>query len=201
MSKDKEDERRTIGLLTGKGFKCKRFSKSERESKQTPDFSVFMGSELVFYCEVKTIIEDNWIYNLVKAAPEGIIVGGSRQDPTLNRITTKNHEAVLQFNSDNNKDEHPNVLVFVNHDKHCRWLSLCEALTGFFFTKEGEQHPIFRRYSEGRIKKDKMKIDLYIWDDDFRGVNYLFIRRNPKHLTDLCRYFATSPAEIKDIVK
>lgn len=46
---------------------------------QTPDFRVYSGDELLFYCEVKSVFGDDF--------------EGSRNDPTYNKIQNKVYEA------------------------------------------------------------------------------------------------------------
>jgi hypothetical protein len=59
MSKAKLDgENRVHEYLTGAGFRVDRFTKAEMQQGRTPDFRVFAGDELAFYCEVKTTQED-----------------------------------------------------------------------------------------------------------------------------------------------
>jgi hypothetical protein len=198
MPPDKADLRRVKEFFEKRGLIVQDFSKRDKRCK-TPDFRVFKNREFVFFCEVKSIAEDIWMLDLLKNAPAGVMVGAGRPNPRLNRISTKIHEAVLQLQSINPENKYPNILVFVNHDRNCRFLNLCETITGFFFTKEGEHHRIYPKYSDGRIKIEKVQLDLYIWLDDFKGENFLFTRRNDVHLKNLCGYFQIDLAQIKDI--
>jgi hypothetical protein len=199
MQIDKEDEERISRLLAGNRLEARGILRETKLAKKTPDYFVFADGKPAFYCEVKSIIEDSWLTDLVSKAPEGKIVGAEKRDPTLNRITTKIHEAVTQFVSINPADKYPNVLAFVNHNKYCGYLNLCEALTGNFCTDKSERYPIYQRYSEGRIREEKNKVDLYIWDDELRGINYLFTSSNLEHLSAICGYFSIASHDIVDL--
>ena len=80
------DEQKIADLLRKRGLIAKEFSKKEKGELKTPDFRVFKEDELVFFCEVKTIDRDEWLERLVKGAPPGKIVGGSRNDPITERM-------------------------------------------------------------------------------------------------------------------
>ena len=54
-----EDEKFVVNLLADKGLRAERFSKSEMRQSKTPDFRVFHGEELKFYCEIKSIEKDS----------------------------------------------------------------------------------------------------------------------------------------------
>jgi len=197
MSQDKIDEGRTRGFLEEIGFEVKEFSKEERKKASTPDFRILKNKGLIFFCEVKTIAEDNWLYKIVSAAPEETIVGGSRNDPRFNRISAKIHDAVSQFRSVNPDHKYPNVLVFMSHDKYCRYGSLLQTIRGDFFAQSGEHHPIFLKYSEGRIKEEKFEIDLFIWFDNLQEEPYWLFGKNEEHFLNLCKYFDKNPWAIK----
>lgn len=196
-----KDEEKAAIFLQKKGFKTKKSPKEKRAESKNPDFKVFKENKFIFFCEVKTIDQDTWLENLIMKAPPGKLVGGGRNDPTFNRISNKIHEATQQFEAINPDSEYPNVLIFVNHDDLCGIRDLHSVTTGQFFAKGGTLHPIYTKYSEGRIKKEKFKIHLYIWLDDFEdnGESYFFNIVNKKHLKNLCSCFDIQPESIKDI--
>src|SRR3990170_3202762 len=107
------DESRVAALLNSKGLRVERFSNVERQQSRTPDFRVFRGNQLAFFCEVKTMAPDDIEKQLEKAP----FVGGAQPDPTFNRLTGKIHDAVQQFDAVNSSMEYPNVLALVNHDQ------------------------------------------------------------------------------------
>lgn len=53
-----------------------RFTPAEMASGKTPDFRVFSGNDLEFYCEVKSPEEDTWLDDQMDKAVPGEIVGG-----------------------------------------------------------------------------------------------------------------------------
>jgi hypothetical protein len=115
-----EEESRVKLYLEELGFTSRNFSKTEKRSGKTPDFRVFSGEEIIFYCEVKSISKDHWLRNRLeeqsKSAAPNEFAGGARNDPVFNRVSSDIHEAVKQFDAVNKDLIHPNVLAFVNHD-------------------------------------------------------------------------------------
>lgn len=70
MPKAKLDgESRVRDFLIANGLRVERFTKAELRQGRTPDFKVFAGGELAFYCEVKTAQEDEWLDKQLAAAP------------------------------------------------------------------------------------------------------------------------------------
>ncbi len=122
-------------------------------------------------------------------APPLTIVGGGRNDPRFNRVSNKIHEAVLQLDSVNPNLEYPNVLIFVNHDDTCDFLTLINVITGYFIAEGGEPHLIYGKFSDGRIKQEKLRINLYVWIDENRKVPGYFIIKDNRHHDTLCELF------------
>jgi len=117
MSTAKLDgEARVKEYLIAKGLRVERFSKTELRQGKTPDFRVFAGDELAFYCEVKTAQEDEWLDKQLAAVPPGTLAGGLRPDSTYNRISSYISSAVGQLDAVNPALEFPNVLAIVNGD-------------------------------------------------------------------------------------
>lgn len=194
-----EDEYLVERFLVEKGLVPKRFEKRERRNGKTPDFKVLSKSdELLFYCETKTISEDMWLNEQLDLVPPCTIVGGLMNDPTFNNIANKIHEAVTQFNAVNANLGVPNVLFFVNHEKGYNFGDLLAVLTGDFYANSGVKYPIYRKFSEGRIKNDKGKIHLYLWFEKNAIKNYICQsvgdRRN-----HLCKCFDFDPTKIKEL--
>ena len=130
----------------------------------------------------------------------GIVVGGGRNDPTYNRVSKKIHDAVKQFDSVNQDLAYSNVLVFVNHDKYSNVGDLRSVYDGGLIVEDGHRYPIFRKFSEGRIRVKKRRIHLFIWIDDLNGEPNDFRIYNldsPDHLDILCDYFGSDPASIR----
>jgi len=182
----KKDEKRVVLLLKSLGFSSTSFTKKERQKSKTPDFKVYSKGKFQFYCEVKTIIEDSWR-------------GGARNDPIFNRLTNDIHEAIKQFDSVNAKLCYPNVLVFVNHDEMCRIDDLISIITGDFFADNGKRYPIYRQFSNGRIKSEKKRIHLFIWVDGAKPPRFLFNQERREFYIHLCALFNKDPEKIKKI--
>ncbi len=196
MSHDKRDKQKAREFLEQHSFEVDEYSKNEMKEARTPDFKVLKDGELVFYCEVKTIAEDTWIIDQLRNARPATIVGGPRNDATYNRISSKIHDAAEQFQSVNPIHEYPNVLVFIDHEEGLGYNGLLNTVTGYFFAQGGGRHPIFKKYSDGRIKKEKYQIDLYLWFDDRRKKPDWLFGNNRPFVEALYRYFGIDPSAI-----
>src|SRR5258708_38927219 len=149
MSKAKLDgEARVHAYLTGTGLRVERFTKDEMCQGRTPDFRVFSGDELAFYCEVKTAQEDDWLDQQLAKVPPGTLAGGSRNDSTYNRVSSHVHSAVGQFDAVNPAMERPNALAIVNGDRADGFTDLIQVLTGNAYCESGQVIPMFRAFSE-----------------------------------------------------
>ncbi|MGA9108335.1 MAG: hypothetical protein ACLQPN_06970 [Bryobacteraceae bacterium] len=200
MSKAKFDgEQRVDEYFTTTGLHVERFSKAEMRQGRTPDFRVYSGSELAFYCEVKTAQEDEWLDKQLAAAPPLTLVGGARPDPTYNRITSQIHTAVSQFDAVNPAMEHPNVLAIVNGDDGAGMTDLISVLTGNAYCESGDVWPMFREYSEGRIRDEKLRVHLYLWFNEWKAGDpqKFFTEVHAAHHVALCQHFRVDPAAMK----
>lgn len=195
-----KDERLIADFLSKKGLHAAPFSKQERQHLKTPDYSIYKGTNLAFFCEVKTVLRDEWLDHQLDTAPPGSIIGGGRSDPVLNRLTSKIHEAVQQFDVINPYLICPNVLAFVNHDQNSDLHDLVGVITGQFLANGRGLCPIYYRFSEGRIRSEKFRVHLYIWLDEFWGNFYLFNNYAVDHLGRLCEYFGIDRASIKNLL-
>jgi hypothetical protein len=193
------DEKRAERWLADRGFTTQRFSKEEMRCGKTPDFRVLKGNGFRAFCEVKSSPEDQWLNKQIEKAPPGAIAGGSRSDPIFNRLAADVHEAVKQFDSVNVDNTQPNILVLVNHDAQCGFNDLLAVLTGNFHAADGTSHPIYRKYSQGRIKDEKDRIDLFIWLDDHKPERLLFSQKSAANHQSLCTALGISPDDIKQI--
>ncbi len=179
------DETRISEFLSARGLTATLFTSEERQAGKTPDFRVFTGNSLAFFCEVKSVIAGE--------------IGGCQKDPTFNRLTNDLHTAAKQFDAVNPDAEVPNVLALVNHDRLCGFLDLIAVLTGNFIAEDGENHPIYRKFSEGRIKDEKARIHMVIWLDDFKPERVLFTRTNAGLHEKLCAFMRMNPGEIERV--
>ncbi len=166
---------------------------------KTPDFRVLKGNEFQFCCEVKSSPKDRWLDRQIEDAPLYTVVGGARKDPRFNRLAADIHDAVKQFDAVNADRAHPNVLVLINHDTQCGFNDLLAVLTGNFYATDGTAHPIYRQYSQGRIRDEKDRIDLFIWLDDHKPERFLFSQVDQTHYLALCSVFGISTDSIKQI--
>lgn len=197
-----ENDKKKVELFfENHALKVSRFSKLEMRRGKTPDFKVHSDSsnDLLFYCEVKSIKKDEWLDIQIAAVSPGEIAGGLRKDPIFNRLTDDIYEASKQFDAVNPDLAFPNVLAFVNHDSGCGFLNLIAVLTGNAMTEGSGAIPIYRLYSEGRIKSKKDRIHLFIWLDDFKPLRLLFSQKNENHHKLLCSYLNINLATIKII--
>jgi hypothetical protein len=193
------DEEKVKRYLEKRGFTVERFTKIETRSSQTPDFRVFQNAEFLFYCEVKSILEDRWLDKQLNSATHSKLMGGNRKDPIFNRLAKDIHDAVKQFDAVNKDQKYPNVLTLVNHDDMCGFDDLLGVLTGNFYSNDGTAHPIYRQFSDGRIKDEKEKIHLFIWLDDHKPDRWFLSQTKESHHTALCALLDIEQNEIKQI--
>jgi len=200
MSSAKLDgEARVQEYLIASGLRVERFSKAELRQGRTPDFRVFAGDALAFYCEVKTAQEDEWLDKQLAAAPPLTLVGGSRPDPTYNRVSSHVHNAVQQFDAVNPLTEVPNVLAIVNGDKGAGFTDLIQVLTGNAYCDSGNVVPMFREYSEGRIRDEQLRVHLYLWFNEWKAGDpqMFFPEAHIGHHAAVCRHFGVDSTELK----
>jgi hypothetical protein len=189
-------EQTAISFMEQHGLRCERFSPEEMRKSKTPDFRVWREAELALYCEAKHIQHDEWLVRHLDNAPPLQFVGGARPDPVFNRLTDRIHEAAKQFNAVNPDEALPNVLVFANSDHQCGFPDLISVLTGNFYAEGGAVEPIYKQYSEGRIKEEKYRIGLYVWHDDWRGGSQkpkMFFTRGSRHYITICTLLGSDP--------
>ena len=176
-------------FLSKYNLTAKRFDKDSVRQGKTPDFRVYSGNELSLYCEVKNTEKDTWLDEKLDNAISGELVGGHRKDPVFNRLSTHIHKAAKQFSAVNSNEEFPNVLAFHNQDQMSGFLDLLAVTTGNAYCENGNALPIYKSFSEGRVKVDIEKIHLFIWLDDYKPCRFLFNSINNRFLTKLCEVF------------
>ena len=199
MSKAKLDGENSVQhYLESLGLRVKRFTKAEMRRGRTPDFRVFAGSELAFYCEVKTAQEDDWLDKQLAEAPPLTLVGGSRPDPTYNRVSNHIHSAVGQFDAVNPAMERPNILALFNGDEGAGFEDLIQVVTGNAYCDGGEGIPMFREFLEGRIREEKLRVHLYLWFNARKsGPQMFFPEVHEAHHAALCHHFKVEPKTMK----
>lgn len=187
-----------IEWLARRSLRAERFSKAQTRQSKTPDFRVFKGTEFVLYCESKHVQYDAWLDKQLANAQPLEIVGGLRHDPIYNRLADRIHDAAKQFNAANADRQFPNVLIFTNSDTHCGFPDLLSVLTGDFHAESGAVDPIFKQISEGRIRDEKLTIDLYVWLNDSKGKEQkgsLYFVSSSKHYVALSALLGSDPAK------
>ena len=178
-------------------LRAERFSKEEMRLGKTPDFRVFRDAELAAYCEVKHVQQDVWLDEQLKEAQALQIVGGLRPDPIPNRLTAHIHRAAQQFTAVNPNHYYPNILVFANSDRTCTFHGdLIGVLTGNFYSKSGVVERVFEQFSDGRIKYEKVTIDLYVWRDSWKADERprLWFWHNSLLYEHVCALIGSDPA-------
>lgn len=188
-------------FLESYGLSAERFSKSEQRAGKTPDFKVFRGRKLVFYCEVKNSERDSWLDNQMEDAAKGEIIGGFRADPTFNRLTAHIHKARKQFDAVNPDESYPNILVIHNEDDHIGFSDLLAVTTGNFYAESGAVEPIYKNYSHGRASFDIARIHLFVWLDEHKPFRLFFNMINDRHLLSLCEEFGSDPGDLKQFYR
>jgi hypothetical protein len=193
-------EQVAIDFCLSYGLRCERFTKAEIRSGKTPDFRVYKDKQLVFYCEAKHVQHDDWLDKQLEKARPGEIVGGLRPDPIFNRIAGHIHQAAKQFEAVNHDHQYPNVLVFTNSDRLCKFDDLVSTLTGNLYAEGGTVEPIYRSVSEGRIREEKSTIDLYVWFNEWRqGKKQSFFIEGSPHYPALCALLGSDPTRHRHV--
>jgi hypothetical protein len=202
FSKLSSDEAFTLGYWQSKGFEVKSFAKNEMHDAKTPDFILMRDGVEIALCEVKSFQRDLWLEDQLKNAAPGELVGGLRPDPIFNRISNAVHTAFKQFVSVNSEHRLLNFLFIVNHDTSAGYKDLIRTLTGFEDPLKGHFDRTCEKFSEGRIRFEKEKVDLYIWLDieksgRIKGMFHYF--GNPETRQFVCDLLGLDSARIKDI--
>jgi len=202
FSKLSADEALVLGYWQGEGFEVGSFAKNEMRDLRTPDFRLSRDGVKVALCEVKSFQRDEWLENQLKDAALGEPAGGLRPDPIFNRISNAVHTAFKQFESVNSDHRLLNFLFLVNHDTSAKPEDLDRVLTGYEDPLHGRLDPTCTQFSEGRIREDKKRIDLYVWMD-FLKPDKIPPRRlffgNWETRESVCRLLGIDPATVKNI--
>lgn len=149
-----EDKELAIRYFLSKDITAKHFPK--RTEGKKPDFELFYEDSLLGFCELKSIVETDFI--------------GERPDPTYSKIQNKIHEAAKQFASINPNHTAANILFFINHSNTLGFQDLWYVLSGQVTPPNQPSEPIDLRYLKRLLKKDDLsKIDFIIWADLFKN--------------------------------
>jgi hypothetical protein len=202
FAKLSSDESLILGYWQGNAFDVASFSKAETRDKRTPDFRLSRDGKVVALCEVKSFQRDAWLDEQLQKAPPAEVVGGIRPDPVFNRVSNAIHTAFKQFDSANPSHELFNFLVLVNHDPSAHPEDLDRVLTGREDPLHGVFDPTCLKFSQGRIREEKNKIDLYVWFD-FLKADSIRVRRlffaNPATQESVCQLLGIDPENVNKI--
>ncbi len=202
FAKLSSDEALVLGYWQGNGFDVAAFSKNEMRDLRTPDFRLSRDGIVVALSEVKSFQRDAWLDEEMKKVPSAEGAGGIRPDPIFNRISNAVHTAFQQFDSVNSSHELYNFLVLVNHDPSARPEDLDRVLTGYEDPLHGCFEQTCVQFSEGRIRKEKRRIDLYVWMDFLKAHSFR-VRRlffgNPETRDSVCKLLGIDSEEVKMI--
>jgi hypothetical protein len=198
FSKLSSDEALALGYWRGKGFDVGSFAKNEMRDRKTPDFLLKRDGEEVALCEVKSFQRDAWLEEQLKGSAPGELVGGLRSDPTFNRISNAVHTAFQQFESVNPEHRLLNFLFLVNHETSAKSEDLDRVLTGYENPRMGLFDPTCVQFSEGRIREEKYKIDLYVWFDGRINSREYRVLGNPKTQERVCDLLKIDSDQVKN---
>ena len=192
-----DSEKIVNNFLIGYGLNVEKFEKDLIGNIKSPDFKVYNNGELALFCEVKNAQQDEWLDKEIEQAPIGEIVVGVRKDPVFNRLTTHIHKARKQFDAVNEDEVIPNVLAFYNEDDNSGFLDLLAVTTGNYFAEDGSVFPVYKKFSDGRIKSDIQKIHLFVWLDKRKPHRFLFNTINSRYQNELCALFGFDPSNLE----
>jgi len=191
------DEELVAQFLRDKGFDVEKIG--EDRFAKTPDFTLLREGNVVAYCEVKTFERDVWLDKKLAEAQPIALVGGARPDPIYNRISNAIHTAARQLIGMNLNHEVLNILVMVNRDKQALYQDLVSVITGMWDPLAGIHDKTHEQFSEGRIREEKTKIDLYIWLDVFKDESLKlggFFFGNYENRNKACSLFGLNPESV-----
>ena len=160
-----KSERYLIDLLQRRFEVC--LTKIRESNKTTPDFTFVRDGQRVFVAELKEIeryaaSEDRgWT---IPKPGDTHYPFAHRTDNAVSRVADKIHQAYRQLRD----FPPPRVLILLNHDSRVDMKDLEEAFTGeqvYGNAAFSYVNRISKKITEGKIKEEKGKIDLYIWID------------------------------------
>ncbi len=79
---------------------------------------------------------------------------------------------------------------------------LFRVWTGNAYCEGGEVIPMFREYSDGRIRETKLRVHLYLWFNEWqeREPWKFFPEVHAVHHATMCRSINVNPADLKRLV-
>jgi len=89
------------------------------------------------------------------------------------------------------------MLFFQKSDSACKMMDLVGAvLRGTFYAEGGAVDPIYKKFSEGRMKDGKLTIDIYLWLDSWKTVPQRiksYCWEDSKHFERVCELLHKDP--------
>jgi hypothetical protein len=160
MPEDSQDKQLIIEFFKRKGIEARPFSKTSDMSN--PDFEIYIDARLFAYCELKSIMP----YELLSPnLPSGQIFKVELNDSAaFNNIQNKMHEAAKQLRSVNPGHNLPNIVFFINHNRHRNVGDLKEVIGVPSFDALDIPCPLYPKY-RNRIKEDLPVLDYIIYVD------------------------------------
>ncbi len=158
------DEHLVAAVLVEMGYHCEPFSKEElRMGIKTPDFRVYDGNELAFFCEVKTFTDASTFNDRCRSARPGEVIEEFQMGPAKgNRLENQMRYAAKKFQDVNPAHSIANVVVIVNRDELFFSDDIRELVEGYVMTPRGCRAHTISKAPRNRFHPDCGVIDAYL---------------------------------------
>lgn len=155
-------ERILLNILAERDLRA---DKIPTAGSKRPDFQVYRGDVMEFYCEVKELTDADPLENHYLDITPGVQVAEQikKGHARLNRISRCIHESVKQFDSINPEMIHPNVLAFVNWDDLCSSDDLKDLLSVGLEMTNGKRMTFAPPPAHQLIEADRGRIHAFVW--------------------------------------
>lgn len=164
MPEDSQDKQLTIEYFKKKGIEARLFPKTS--DMPNPDLKLYIDGDLFAYCELKSIMP----YELLPSnIPSGEIYQVERNDPAFNNIQNKIHEASIQLKSANPNHNLPNILFFINHNRHRNVGDLKEVIGVPLSNASDVSCPLYPKYRNRLLISGDLPVIDYIIFLEFHG--------------------------------
>jgi len=159
MPEDSYDKQLTIEYFKTKGIEARLYPKTSGMHKN-PDFKLYVDGNLFAYCELKSIIH----YELLSSnLPSGQICELEfNNDSSFNNIQKKIHDASIQLKSANPNHDLPNILFFINYNRHRNVGDLKEVIGVPLSNATDIPCPIYPKYRNSLLVKNDLSVVDYI---------------------------------------
>ena len=98
-------EKFAVAFCASHCLRAETVRKAELRSGKTPDFRVYQGERLVFYCKAKYVQDDDWLDKQFEHAHRLELFGGLPPNPIYNQLAAHIHQAAKQFDAVNRDHE------------------------------------------------------------------------------------------------